>query len=623
MPHAELVDGQIYVQTQWNEAELVKQVPGITWDGDARAWHIPVNWTACIQLRGIFGERLTVGRTLAEWSQHEFESRVRPSLHLRDLIEHHELTDARTNPKLFPFQRVGVEWLTTSGHALLADEMGGGKTIQALTVIEELSKLGEQALPALVVCPNSVKFNWAREAGIWAPSANPYVIDGSAKAKRDTIARAAKDDRALVVVNIEAIRSFSRLAGFGSQALRRCTTCGGKDPKLKSTACEAHPKELNGIPWRTIVMDEAHRIKDPNAKQTRAAWFLGRQPTVTRRIALTGTPIANHPADLWSLMHFVDHVEYPMKSKFVNRYCLMDFGTYGGMEVLGLHPNTQTEFYKFFDPRFRRMPKSLVLSQLPPKVPVTRLVEMSPKQRKAYKDIEQEMTTFLPDGSLMVAADNLEMRLRMLQFSNAMMEAVPGGGWQMCDPSPKIDELMLVLEEMGEKPVAVAAYHRQLIDLAAARLDKAKISYGLFTGKQKAFERELALRDFQAGKLRVLLFTMAAGGTGTTMTAADTLVRLQRSDSMIDNMQTEDRVHRIGSEKHNSVLIIDVVTSGTLEEGQIETLLTKRRRLEEIVRDIEKLKAAGLDVSQLQLLHDEILNSDLAGAKTGIGAVED
>ena len=618
MPHAELVNGEILVQTHWNENELIGQVPGIRWHEERRVWRIPVNWTACIQLRGIFGDRLTVGESLAEWSHGEHDTRIAPATYLRDLVERRSYE--AFYPNLFPFQRVGVEWMITAEHGLLADEMGGGKTIQALTVLETL---GAQAFPALVICPNSVKFNWAREAAIWAPSAVPYVVHGSATERRRILGIAAKDPAALLIVNLEATRTLSRLAGFGSQALRRCVSCGGRDPRVKTSACEAHNKELNQIEWSTVICDEAHRIKDPNAKQTRAVWALGQQGSVTRRYALTGTPLANNPSDLWSIMHFVDHVEYPVKSKFIGRYCLAAYGTYGGLEIKGLHPDTKAEFYKFFDPRFRRMPKALVLKHLPPKLQSTRYVELAPKQLRAYKAMEKEGAVFQPNGSLLIAPNDLELRLRLLQLSSAALEESFPEGWQMCGPSPKVDEVMEILEEMGERPLAVAAYHRQLIDLLAARLEKEKISYGLVTGKQKDFERELAIRDFQAGKLRVLAFTMATGGTGITLTAADTIVRMQRSWSMIDNKQTEDRVHRIGSEVHESVHVIDIVAKDTVEEQQLITLLEKDMRLQEIARDKEKLAAAGLDTSHLDILEAEIMNSDLAGSAQTIKKAED
>lgn len=620
MPHAELVEGEILVQTHWNESELISQVPGIRWHEERRVWRCPVNWTACIQLRGIFGDRLTVGESLARWSQAENKVRVQPSLNLRDLTEHIALTDHVYDKRLFAFQRVGAEWMMTAGSGLLADEMGGGKTIQALTVLESL---GQTAFPALVVCPNSVKFNWAREAAIWSENSVPYVVHGSAAERRKIIEAAAKDPFALVIVNLEATRTLSRLAGFGSQALRRCTSCGGKDPRIKTSGCEAHTKELNLIPWRTVICDEAHRIKDPNAKQTRALWALGQQASVTRRYALTGTPLANNPSDLWSIMHFVDHVEYPVKSKFIGRYCLADYGTYGGLEIKGLHPNTKAEFYKFFDPRFRRMPKALVLKQLPPKQQSTRYVELPPKQLKAYKALEKEGSVFQADGSLLIAPNDLELRLRLLQLSSAPLEETFPEGWQMCGPSVKVDEVMEILAEMGDRPLAVAAYHRQLIDLLAVRLEKEKISYGLVTGKQKDFERELAIRDFQAKKLRVLAFTMATGSTGITLTAADTIVRMQRSWSMIDNKQTEDRVHRIGSEVHQSVHVIDIVARDTVEEQQLISLLEKDMRLQEIARDREKLAAAGLDTSHLDIMEAQIMSSDLAGAGQAMKKAED
>lgn len=621
MPHAELVNGEILVQTHWNESELIGQVPGIRWHEERRVWRIPVNWTACIQLRGIFGERLTVGQSLADWSQREHKERIQPTLELRDRTSLGFEIGNRSHlfAKLYPFQVVGAEWLIQTGSGLLADEMGAGKTIQVLAALEHL---GAEAFPALVICPNSVKFNWADEATKWVPSAVPHVVHGSATERRKILENAGKDPWALVVINYEGTRTLSRLAGFGSQALRRCVACGGRNPQVKVAACEAHAKELNKINWRTVIVDEAHRIKDPNAKQTRAAWALGQQQSVERRYALTGTPLANNPSDLWSIMHFVDHVEYPVKSKFVGRYCLAAYGTYGGMEIKGLHPDTKAEFYKFFDPRFRRMPKALVLQQLPAKVQSTRYVELAPKQMKVYRQFASEMSVFQPDGSLLIAANDLETRLRLLQLSSAALEEY-GDGWRMADPSPKVDEVIAILEEMGDRPVAIAAHHRQLIDLLAARLDKEKISYGLFTGAQKDFEREIAKRDFQAGKLRVFAFTMAAGGTGITLTAADTLIRMQRSWSMIDNKQTEDRVHRIGSEIHESIQIIDIVSRETVEEDQILALLEKSMRLEEIARDKAKLQAAGLNTSHLDILEASIMSSDLAGAGQALRAEQD
>lgn len=603
MPHVDILNDRIAVQAHWNEKELVKQVPGATWDSNLKLWTLPVSWAACVQLRGIFGSTLTIGDALRAWAAHEKDVRIDWAYMLRERTE--PLAGTSEHDRLYPFQRAGVDFLKAAGSTLLADEMGTGKTIQLLELIDA------SMLPALVICPNSVKFNWQREAEVWATwKAQTYVVNGSAAVRKKILEEAAEDPSALVVVNFEAVRAHSRLAAYGSQRLSRCPDCGGSNPNVKESSCESHPKELNKIPFKTVIVDEAHRIKDPNAKQTRAAWACGAGKHVTKRFALTGTPIANDPSELWSIMHFVAPDEYPRKSAFIDRYCLLSWGTYGGLDVKGIRPDTRDEFYRVLDPRFRRMPKALVLQQLPPKVPVKRYVELTPKQFKAYREIESGLVTRLPDGSVMVAPNDLVAKTRLIQFSSATMRSTDEG-FRMCDPSSKIDELLLLLEELGPKPVCVAADHRQLIDLAAARLAKHSISYGLITGAQSTWEREAALRDFQDGKLRVMLFTVKAGGTGLTMTAADTIIFLQRSWSMIDNKQAEDRIHRIGSEIHESITVVDLVARGTVEEEQIERLWEKSQRLEEIVRDRARLAAAGLSTAELDDEESKILNSDL------------
>jgi SNF2 family DNA or RNA helicase len=177
----------------------------------------------------------------------------------------------------------------------------------------------------------------------------------------------------------------------------------------------------------------------------------------------------------------------------------------------------------------------------------------------------------------------------------------------LTEPSPKLDELEAIFDEMPDKPIIVCAESRQLIDLASIRLSKRKIPHGLITGTVNEFERQRVLREFQAGRLQALLFTVKAGGVGLTMTAADTIVFLQRSWSMIDNKQAEDRAHRIGSERHESIHVIDIVARDTVEEGQIARLTEKFMRLQEIARD-------RLLIGDQQMFDEEeaqILNSEL------------
>jgi len=619
MPLAEIHNTRIRVDTAWNEKELVKAIPGSGWDAVEKMWTVPLTMPACSQLKGQFPNTLKVGAQLTQWVWDQYNGRVKRSLELRERFvnpgwEH--------DPRLYDFQAIGVQWLIEAGSGLLGDEMGTGKTIQVLAAMKQI---GEGALPALVIAPNSVKANWAKEAATWLPQATPYVLTGTASEKAKLIAAAAKDPSALVVTNFESTHRLSRLSGYGSIRLLRCSIC---DPRygsreLKPSTCETHIRPLNAIPFTTVIVDEAHRIKDPKAKQTRACWALSAGDSVVRRWALTGTPLANDPSDLWAIMHFVAPDEYPTKTKYVDLYCLVAWNAHGGMDVVGINPERRQEFFKIFDPRFRRMPKALVLKQLPPKIRQRRMVEMTPKQRKAYNEVESTLATRLADGSVLVAKSNLSAQIRLLQLASSYCTVDYGetpddpSTWtvELAEPSPKLDELMVVLDELGDRPVVVASDQRRLLELAMVRLEKAGISYGAITGAVDAHDRQLALEAFQAGKLRVLLFTLKAGGTGLTMTRADTMIRLQRSWSLIDNKQGEDRVHRIGSEIHDVINIIDIITEGTVEEAQVAKLYEKQERLEEITRDRIALTKAGMSIVHLDVEENKILNTFLGDAE--------
>lgn len=594
MAVAEYEDGVIKVATVWNEKDLIKQVPGASWDKDEKIWKLNPTWVACLQLRGVFGSSLVIGPRLRSWAALTKMDQITPALLLRDRTEPNG--PFQGNAKLYDFQKAGVQFLLTTGSALLADEMGTGKTIQTLETLRLVQAKTQDALPAVVVCPNSMKGTWAREAKVWFPDASPYVVAGSALQRRKIFEAASKDANAIVIINFESVRAHSRVLGFGSIA-------------LKDT--EKQLKELNVFGFRSVIVDEAHRLKDPKAQQTRAVWAVGQGVAVKRRIALTGTPLANHPGDLWSVMHFVSPAEFPRKSAFVDRYCLVTFNGWGGLEIKGVNPDNKQEFFNVLDPRFRRMPKALVLPQLPKKVPAKRYVQMDAKQKKAYDQLAAGLITRLDDGTLMIAKSDLSARTRLLQFSSSYMCGDDADGYTMCDPSPKIDAMEEILDEMGDEQVVFCAESRQLIELAEKRLIKLGISYSMITGKTPQWDREAQLRDFQKGTNRVMLFTIKAGGVGLTMTAADTIVFLQRSWSMIDNKQAEDRVHRIGSEVHDSIKVIDVVTEGTIEEQQIERLWEKAERLEEIVRDKAKLLAAGLSTEALDIEEQKLLNADL------------
>lgn len=642
MAYAEInEDNQIEITTEWNDKELIKLVPGVRRHLVKPVWYMPLSWAQCITIRNLFKDRITFGPKLIEWGWHEKRSRIEPVNAIRTLLEFVDrpyIETSNTGLSLYKFQEVGVDFLTTAGDALLADEMGTGKTIQALVALNQFNLEG---VPALVICPNSVKSSWKQAIEEWSDW-KPVIIDGSAVQRRKLFITHKDHMKCIYIINFESVRLHSRLAPYGSIRLKKCILCDPKsgNPELKINQCEVHSKELNGIPFKTVIVDEAHRIKDPKSLQTRATWAVMHGKSVQRRWALTGTPIAKHPGDLWSIMHGVAPYDYPVKSKFVDRYCVTAWNAYGMLDIVGLNPEHKDEFYKFFDPRFRRILKSLVLKELPPKIYQRRNVQLSPKQLKAYRDIESQYITMLDDGGILIAPSNLAAQKRLVQFASAYVEVETvinsltvhakckcyAEGLnehdenckerikiiaKLRDPSPKLDELELIIDEVKTKQLAVCAESRQLINMAATRLDISKISHKLIVGGMSQWERDLSLKQFQNGDVQVLLFTDQAGGVGLTMTATDMLIRLQRSWSMIYNKQVEDRVHRIGSEKHEAINIIDIVAENTIEEVQIMRLYEKTKRLEEITRDRELLIANGRSTEDLDMEEMKILQSNL------------
>jgi len=580
----------IIIGAEWRYKELCKSIPGASYSAKEQLWKIPVSWATCLALRSTFRDELVIGAKLGDWAANELATRITPSNELRDL---ESLPDGEGYQDLFPHQRAGVKFLATARRALLADEPGLGKTAQAIRALAELNGRGEQVFPALVVCPNTLKKNWKREFAKWWPGVNVTVIKGSATQRKKQF---EEDGTHVYVINWESLRSHSRLAPYGSVALARCTECGGHDEKVSENRCEVHLRELNRIDFKAVIADEMHRSKEPKSKQTRALWAATGDADI--RYALTGTPIANNVLDMWAILHWISPEEWPSKTRWIDRMIDTMLNAFGGMMVLGVKSHMQQEFHAAINPRMRRMLKARVLPWLPEMMFERRDVEMSPKQKKAYEQMRDLMIAELENGDAVVAPSPLTQTTRLLQFASSFAElqvdeTTGESKTVLVGPSAKIDALMDDIKsgDFGDDSVAVCAVSRQLIELLSAELTKADIPHGLITGAQDEDERQKAVDDFQSGRIKWVLFTAAAGGVGITLTAGRRLVMLQRPWSLVEHKQAIDRIHRIGSEIHDSVVIMDYVTEGTIEERVLQVLETKADNFEQIVKDKDKLLA--------------------------------
>lgn len=463
-------------------------------------------------------------------------------------------------------------------------------------------QLGEEVFPLLIACPNSTKITWGREFERVYPGRKVTVIEGTAAQRKKQFKSFHEDGGEVLIINWDLLRHHSKLKHYGGTALKRCVDCGGLDEKIRASTCEVHTKELNEIEFKSVIGDEVHRISDPSSKTSRA--FKAASGDADIRIGLSGTPINATPDQLYSALNWLYPEAYPSKVKFLDRFCDISSNEWGGTTVLGIKKSMEKEFFSGIDPILRRMPKEVILPFLPPIVRIRRNVEMGAKQAKAYTQMKNVMISEL-DGDITATTSPLVKLTRLTQFASAYAEVgyrevndpdspIPGVKkteefLTLADPSCKVDAFMDDLADYGDSSVVVFAQHKQLIDLLAKRMDKHEIQYGLITGDQDAVQRQAFMDSFQEGKIKFILCTIQAGGTGITLTKADTMVFLQRSYNMINNVQAEGRAHRIGSEQHEKIKIVDYVTEDTVEEAIIAAIEGKKENLEYILRDRETI----------------------------------
>jgi SNF2 family DNA or RNA helicase len=575
----------------WRFQEILKALPTSHWDKKTSVWRFNLNWQTCLALKAELGDLLIAGPKLKQWMSDEYHNRILPAYTLRDKIE------AEGYERLFPHQRGDVQFLSTAERAILANGLGSGKSQSAFSTLRYLYEHKNiNPFPVLIACPNSTKLQWKDEIEEVWPGLKVAVIDGTVTKRRKALA----EQNHVIIINWESIRAHSRLLPYGSIALKKCLEHGGNDPKISAATCEVHAKELNEISFNSVIADEAHRMKDPSSKMARA--LKAATGDARYRFALTGTPVASAPDDLFSILHWLMPDAYPSKVKYLDRFCQTHSDAFGTVHVSGIRKEMQPEFFSGLDPFLRRMPKELILPFLPPILRTRRDVEMGAKQKKAYEQMRDQMLAEL-DDDVITTSSALTKMLRMLQFASAfgtvdyreVVDKDSGETYEkafvtLSDPSSTLDAFMEDLPDFGGESIVVFAVSKQLINMLSARLSKAGIYHGLITGDQDAETRQMHMKAFQAGQTQLILCTIAAGGTGITLTKGRYGVFLQRSWSMIENTQAEGRVHRIGSQQHESIHIIDYVTAGSCQETVFKAVEEKGKNLEFILRDKELMK---------------------------------
>jgi SNF2 family DNA or RNA helicase len=463
--------------------------------------------------------------------------------------------------KLYDFQEKGVTQLFPYRSALNADDMGLGKTIQAIT-LDKLRRHKHncmQTAQTLVVTKSSVMGSWANEFAKWAPELNVYVYDPKRKS--------------LFIEALEAKNTKGH-------------------PRYNVFIVHWHAlrlmPELKKVNWFHVIGDEIHHIKNRKAQMTRSF----KQLATYYKSGWSGTWADNKPQDAWSVLNWLWPRHYTSYNRFEAEHVLFrtEINHKTGKTykiVMGVH-NAEA-IHEQMGKAYIRRKKEEVIQDLPDKYYTTIKVALDPKQRRAYDEMANDMLAWVgkhedePIAAPIVAAKLV--RLQQFAVAYGQMTTVTKGGKQLRqllldEPSSKLDAVMELIEDTDEQ-IVVFGQSKQAINLLGRRLASKKIPYGLLTGDTAMADRDRLVENFQSKRLRVFAGTIGAGGVGITLTAASTVVFLDRAWSPSQNLQAEDRLHRIGQK--NAVQVIDIVAEGTIDSARNQKIKLKWEWLKQIL----------------------------------------
>lgn len=574
--HAQIVLGHVAVKNHGpSHNDTLKEIPGVKFiGGGADYWRFPLTWATLVCLTRSF-PNLTLSDELSDWA-HQAWQRIEMLNMLRrgegeeyvtdEMLEQFAAIMPPNRSPLSPvnrrYQVAGALLLASAERFLLLDEQGTGKMTEAAMALS----LYPETLPALIVSPASTLYTWKRELELFGIKA--AILDGDAAKRRKVL---ADFDGGALICSYNIVSKHSRVAGYGNITL---------------TDEQRTPKELNEIEFNTVVADEIHRAKSPKAIQTRALWAVRERARF--RWGMTGTPIEGSPLDFWALLHFVDPISWPSSVKFRDRWVDHSFNLWGGIEVNGIRDDRSAEWRDVSEHFWRRK----MLEGMPPVVEEVRYCELKGKHLKAYKDMEKQLMAETGEDNVVLFAQNHMVKAgRLRQLAQSMIEVeytTDKDGNEVVnvtpvEPSPKLDLLMDTLPDFEGVPLLLWFDSVKFMRLAEARLAKEGYQFEVIDGSMTAKDRDNAVQSFQGGSVDMLLLSIMAASEGVTLTRAPVAINVEQDWSLLRNDQKDRRNLRIGSEVHDEIRSVLLMTRGTIEEEQYEDRAAKRARRDEVI----------------------------------------
>lgn len=476
---------------------------------------------------------------------------------------------------LRPYQKDGTAWLRflerNDFGGILADEMGLGKTLQCLAWIAmERYREADRGLPALVVCPTSLVENWAHEAAKFTPWLKVLVVSGSDRAPLFAL----MEDYDLVVTSYALIRRDIR--------------------------------EYEGRRFSIAILDEAQAIKN---RGTQNALAVKRIPARTR-IAVTGTPIENSLADLWSIMDFLMPTYLGPYEDFHARYetIVALRGDPACMPAQAREiERTYAKLRAKIHPFLLRRRKTTVAKDLPPKIVQTSWTPLSPEQKRAYEDVLRKTREQVSSSVASVGFEKSRMVIltALLRLRQAACHLSLLGDLNPVknakEPSGKLDALLDLLDRAREEGHRMLVFSQfvEMLTLIREELDDRGIPYCYLDGSSK--DRLESVHRFNVDTtIPVFLISLKAGGTGLNLTGADEVVLFDPWWNPSIEDQAIDRAHRIGQKR--TVHALKLIAPGTVEEKVLDMQQRKRILVDSTISDSDPKQLAKMswdDVKQL------------------------
>lgn len=468
---------------------------------------------------------------------------------------------------LYPYQTRVSEFAKDKPRVGIFVAYGGGKTYLSLKWLEDLQTSGQDVLPCLVLTTKSLIYQWGEQ--ITEHSNFTYsLVEGSAKQKQEAL----KKDVELYVANYDLLRSSKILAMTG---------IGHRTWESKNKVQHAF-KATTTTRFRTVIVDESTALKEARTQRFKSLYaFCSRLPN---RTILTGKPILEKPEEIFAQMLFLDDGVTFGKAFWYFRDKYFSPGPPWAPYDWTLKPFAEQQIAIQLNRSCIHIPEEEVAKELPPKRYIKVFFQLSESVRERYKQLKRDFSMELLEGGTYDTQWAVTRSQKMHQLCQGLFYTTDGG-YELLH-TLKLDWLHENIPLMLQNgPVLIWTDLVRWVSLLGSVLG---VPYRTFTGEMTLALREAAKKDFQDGKVDVLILSQQAGHKGLNLQRANQAVFVSTGYWADARANAEKRCHRIGSEKHEAITYYDLIVKSSLDEVILEAIQKKLDMAEEILKHIQK-----------------------------------